>query len=189
MLCRALQSYRKSKPMVYSLIRATSPYLDGHGEYDKVWTSAWYCDAAAKAEAQIERLRKKHQRRCFAGFTLLELMVVMTLILIVASISVPIYTTAIRRAKEAVLRDDLYTMRHIIDEYTADKQQPPQALQDLVDAGYLRSVPVYPLTGSSDTWKPDVEEVPMAQGAEAGIVDVHSGAEGTSLEGTAYGTW
>jgi general secretion pathway protein G len=125
------------------------------------------------------------------GFTLLELMVVMTLILILASIAVPTYTTAIKRAKEAVLRDDLYTMRHLIDEYTADKQEPPQALQDLVDAGYLGGgVPVDPITGSSDTWKPDVEEVPTsAQQAESGIVDVHSGADGISLDGTAYNTW
>jgi general secretion pathway protein G len=134
------------------------------------------------------------EKREFAplrGFTLLELMVVMTLILILASIAVPSYTTAIKRAKEAVLRDDLYTMRHLIDEYTADKQEPPQALQDLVDAGYLGGgVPVDPMTGSSDTWKPDVEEVPTSsQEAESGIVDVHSGSDATSLDGTPYNTW
>jgi general secretion pathway protein G len=124
------------------------------------------------------------------GFTLLELMVVMTLILILASIAVPSYTTAIRRAKEAVLRDDLYTMRHLIDEYTADKQQPPQALQDLVDAGYMGAVPVDPITGSSDTWKPDVEEVPTSpQQSASGIVDVHSGSDGNSLDGTPYNSW
>jgi len=125
-----------------------------------------------------------------SGFTLLELMVAMTLILILASIAVPSYSTVVRRAKEAVLRDDLYTMRHLIDEYTADKQQPPQALQDLVDAGYLGGVPADPITGSSDTWKPDVEEVPTsAQEAESGIVDVHSGSDAISLDGTAYNTW
>ena len=125
------------------------------------------------------------------GFTLLELMIVMTLILILLSIAVPSYTTAIKRAKEAVLHDDLYTMRHLIDEYTADKQQPPQALQDLVGAGYLQGgVPVDPMTGSSDTWKPDVEEVPTSpQQTQSGIVDVHSGSDATSLEGTAYNTW
>jgi general secretion pathway protein G len=104
---------------------------------------------------------------------------------------VPSYTTAIKRAKEAVLRDDLYTMRHLIDEYTADKQQPPQALQDLVDAGYLGgSVPVDPITGSSATWQPDVEEVPTTpQESASGIVDVHSGSDAISLDGTAYNTW
>lgn len=125
------------------------------------------------------------------GFTLLELMVVMTIILILASFAVPSYTMAIRRAREAVLRDDLYTLRHVIDEYTADKQQPPQALQDLVDAGYLQGgVPVDPITRSSDSWKPDVEEVPTSpEQTASGIVDVHSGSDAISLEGTAYNTW
>jgi general secretion pathway protein G len=143
---------------------------------------------SAAAGAASQRKRESAPAR---GFTLLELMVVMTLILILASIAVPSYTTAIKRAKEAVLRDDLYTMRHLIDEYTADKQEPPQALQDLVDAGYLGGgVPVDPITGSSDTWKPDVEEVPTSsQEAESGIVDVHSGSDAISLDGTAYNTW
>ncbi len=125
------------------------------------------------------------------GFTLLELMTVMTLILILASIAVPSYTTAIKRAKEAVLRDDLYTMRHLIDEYTADKQQPPQALQDLVDAGYLRGgVPVDPMTGSSQSWQVDVEDVPTTPDEnQSGIVDVHSASTDVSLEGSAYNTW
>jgi general secretion pathway protein G len=125
------------------------------------------------------------------GFTLLELMVVMTIILILASFAVPSYTTAVKRAREAVLRDDLYTMRHLIDEYTADKQQPPEALQDLVDSGYLQGgVPVDPITGSSTTWKVDVEEVPTSpEQTQSGIVDVHSGSDATSLEGSAYNTW
>jgi general secretion pathway protein G len=135
--------------------------------------------------------RSKRESARTLGFTLLEMMVVMTLILILASIAVPTYTTAIKRAREAVLRDDLYTMRHLIDEYTADKQEPPQALQDLVDAGYLGGgVPVDPMTGSSDTWKPDVEEVPTsAQQTDSGIVDVHSGSDAMSLDGTPYNTW
>lgn len=135
--------------------------------------------------------RLKRQGARTRGFTLLELMVVMTLILILVSIALPSYTTAIRRAKEAVLRDDLYTLRHLIDEYTADKQDPPQSLQDLVDAGYLRGgVPVDPITGSSSTWQPDIEQVPTsAQQTAPGIVDVHSGSDATSLEGTAYNTW
>jgi general secretion pathway protein G len=134
---------------------------------------------------------EKHESGRTLGFTLLELMVVMTLILILVSIAMPSYTTAIRRAKEAVLRDDLYTMRHLIDEYSADKQEPPQALQDLVDAGYLGGgVPVDPITGSNTTWQPDVEEVPTSpQETASGIVNVHSGSDAISLEGTAYNTW
>src|SRR5579884_2478000 len=103
------------------------------------------------------------QRANAGGFTLLELMVALTLIMILASFAVPTYTTAIRRAREAVLRDDLYTMRHLIDEYTVDKQQPPASLQDLVDAGYLRGgIPVDPMTRSSETWKVDIEDVPTS---------------------------
>ncbi|MDE3180312.1 MAG: type II secretion system protein [Acidobacteriota bacterium] len=126
-----------------------------------------------------------------AGFTLLELMFVMTIILILASFALPTYTTMIQRAREAVLRDDLQTMRKLIDEYTIDKQQPPQELQDLVDAGYLRGgVPKDPMTGSSDTWKVDIEDVPSSPNqAESGIVDVHSGSDQTALNGTSYSSW
>lgn len=118
-------------------------------------------------------------------------MVVMTIILILATFAVPSYNAAVKHAKEVVLRDDLYTMRHLIDEYTVDKQEPPQALQDLVDAGYLRGgVPKDPITGSSDSWKVDIEQVPSApEQAQSGIVDVHSGSDATSLDGTAYNTW
>jgi general secretion pathway protein G len=143
---------------------------------------------------ETRRLLRSYERfkaGSTSGFTLLELMIVMTIILILASFAVPSYTMAIRRAREAVLRDDLYTLRHVIDEYTADKQQPPQALQDLVDSGYLQGgVPVDPITGSSDTWKPDVEEVPTSpEQSASGVVDVHSGSDAMSLEGTAYNTW
>lgn len=118
-------------------------------------------------------------------------MFVMTIILILASFALPTYTTMIQRAREAVLRDDLQTMRKLIDEYTIDKQQPPQELQDLVDAGYLRGgVPKDPMTGSSDTWKVDIEDVPSSPDqAESGIVDVHSGSDQTALNGTQYSSW
>ena len=126
-----------------------------------------------------------------AGFTLIELMVVMTLILILASLAVPTYHVAVVRAREAVLRDDLYTMRKLIDQYTIDKQEPPQQLQDLVDAGYLRGgIPVDPFTGRNDTWQTDTEDVPLGnQQAGPGIVNVHSGAEQSSLDGQSYTSW
>src|SRR5579875_680548 len=129
--------------------------------------------------------------RISSGFTLLEMLVVMTIILILASFAVPTYTTAIMRAREAVLRDDLYTMRHLIDEYTVDKQQPPSSLQDLVDAGYLRGgIPVDPMTRSSETWKVDIEDVPTSSDqAQSGVVDVHSGSDATALDGTHYSDW
>ena len=125
------------------------------------------------------------------GFTLLELMVVLTLILILASFAVPTYQRAIMRAREAVLREDLYTMRKLIDEYTLDKQYPPTTLEDLVSAGYLRGgIPADPFTGSSETWQVVTEDVPLSPSqAASGIVDVHSGSDGESMEGTPYSSW
>jgi general secretion pathway protein G len=125
------------------------------------------------------------------GFTLLELMVVLTLIIILASFAVPSYHTAIIHAREAVLRDDLYTMRKMIDEFTIDKQRAPTSLDELVEAGYLRGgIPVDPFTGSNETWHVDIEDVPISpEQASAGIVDVHSGSDEISLEGTPYSSW
>lgn len=125
------------------------------------------------------------------GFTIIELMVVLTIILILASMVVPTFHVAIIRAREAVLRDDLYVMRKLIDQFTIDKGQPPQSLDDLVDAGYLRGgLPVDPFTQSNQTWNTDVEDVPVSAGqSTAGIVDVHSGSDDESLDGTPYSSW
>ncbi len=118
-------------------------------------------------------------------------MVVMTLILILASFAMPHFHIAVVHAKEAVLRDDLFTMRKLIDEFTVDKQRPPESLDELVQAGYLRGgVPVDPFTSSNETWKTDTEDVPISPGqAASGIVDVHSGSEEESLDGTPYSSW
>jgi len=125
------------------------------------------------------------------GFTLLELMVVLTLILILAAIAAPSYRVAIVRAREAVLKDDLFTMRKLIDQYTLDKNQPPESLDDLVQGGYLRGgLPVDPFTGSNQTWQVDIEEVPLSpEQTVPGVVDVHSGSNAQSLEGTPYSSW
>jgi general secretion pathway protein G len=126
-----------------------------------------------------------------SGFTLLELMVVLTLILILAAIAAPSYRVAIVRAREAVLKDDLFTMRKLVDQYTLDKNQPPSSLDDLVQGGYLRGgLPVDPFTGSNQTWQVDIEEVPLSpEQTVPGVVDVHSGSNAQSLEGTPYSSW
>jgi len=118
-------------------------------------------------------------------------MMVLTLLLILATMSMPIFHLAIVHAREAVLKDDLYTLRKLIDEYTLDKQHPPTSLDDLVEAGYLRGgIPVDPFTGSNDTWRTDVEDVPLNPSqAASGIVDVHSGSDEMALDGTAYSSW
>jgi len=130
--------------------------------------------------------RKKRWR----WFTLIELMIVISIILILVSISIPIYTTSVVHSKEAVLKDDLFTMRSVIDQYTLDKQKAPQSLQDLVSAGYLRSIPKDPLTGTADSWQTTSDDTIMDPNqSQPGITDVHSGASGVSTEGTAYSSW
>jgi general secretion pathway protein G len=124
------------------------------------------------------------------GFTLVELMVVMAIISVLLAIAIPIYQKSIIRAKESVLRNNLFTLRTMIDEYTVDKQQAPQSLQDLVSEGYLRQVPQDPMTGSNDSWRITMEDTPVGgSNATPGIFDVHSGSDKTSLEGSPYAEW
>lgn len=120
------------------------------------------------------------------GFTLLEMMVVMTIIVTIVSIAVPFYSSAIVRARESVLRSNLLTIRSVIDQYTYDKEAPPQSLEDLVEEGYLREVPIDPITRSRDTWELIVETGPTG---ESGLFDVRSGSDETSLAGTPYNEW
>jgi len=123
------------------------------------------------------------------GFTLIELMIVMAVVAILVSIAVPVYTRSIMRAKESVLRNNLFTMRTVIDEYTYDKQKAPQSLQDLVSEGYLRKLPIDPMTGQSE-WKVIIEDMLNAVNqTEPGIFDVRSSSDKTSLEGTPYSDW
>jgi general secretion pathway protein G len=124
------------------------------------------------------------------GFTLLELMIVMVVIGLLAAIAIPSYTSNIRNAKEAVLKEDLHVMRQAIDSYTVDKQKAPQSLDDLVQAGYLKSMPIDPFTKRSDTWM-TVQDDSMStiDQTESGIDDVHSGSQQTASDGTSYSTW
>jgi general secretion pathway protein G len=125
-----------------------------------------------------------------SGFTLLELMIVMAIIAILASIAAPIFARQVQRAKEAALKEDLHTMRTAIDSYTVDKEKAPQGLDDLVQAGYLKTVPIDPMTSRNDTWMTsESDTLTDINETEGGIDDVHSGSEGVSSEGTTYNTW
>ena len=124
------------------------------------------------------------------GFSLIELMVVMAIIAVLVSIAVPYYQKSMIRSKESVLRSNLYTIRTVIDEYTYDKQKAPQQLDDLVREGYLRVVPVDPLTQSNSSWKVVMEDANSSVNQnEPGIFDVKSGSDKTSLEGNPYSEW
>jgi general secretion pathway protein G len=135
---------------------------------------------------------KTRRRAPQHGFTFVELMVVITIICILITMAIPRYQNAIIRTKETVLKQNLFTMRTQIDNYAYDKEKAPQQLSDLVTAGYLRIVPIDPMTGSSQTWKPIMEDASQAVNqAEPGIFDVRSGSDKMSLEGNAscYCVW
>lgn len=124
------------------------------------------------------------------GFTIIELMIVLTVISVLVSIAVPMYQRSILRSKEAVLKSNLMSIRTVIDEYTYDKGKAPQSLQDLVQEGYLRTVPVDPITSSAETWKIIMEDATTSVNqTEPGIYDVRSGSDRVSLEGTPYAEW
>jgi len=125
-----------------------------------------------------------------AGFTLMELMIVMAIIGILTVAAVPKFAAAIRQAREAALKEDLHVMRAAIDSYTMDKQKAPQALDDLVTDGYLRSIPEDPFTHSKDTWAPETgDALHSVDQSDPGIDDVHSGSQETGSDGQSYSTW
>jgi len=134
--------------------------------------------------------KESGRRCCSRGYTLIELIIVMAIISILLATAVPMYQKSLVRTKESLLKNNLFTLRTVIDEYTFDKQKAPQTLQDLVDQGYLRGVPLDPMTGSSETWRVIMEDaVSTVDQTQPGIYDVHSGSDQKSLEGTPYSEW
>jgi general secretion pathway protein G len=128
--------------------------------------------------------------RLRAGYTLIELIIVMAIISILISVAVPFYTKSIQRTKETVLKQNLFNLRTVIDEYTFDKKAAPQQLEDLVREGYLRAVPVDPITSSDRTWRVVIEDsLTSVDQTQPGISNVHSGSDLKSLEGNSYSEW
>jgi general secretion pathway protein G len=135
------------------------------------------------------RPRRRSPGQRTLGFTLLELMIVISIIMILMAVAVPVYNQSIVHAREAVLRQNLFTLRNVISQYTLDKQKAPQSLDDLVQAGYLRQIPTDPTTGSAN-WEVVQEDILLDPSqTDPGISDVKSASNGTSSDGTAYSSW
>ena len=133
--------------------------------------------------------RLRPTRRSAAGWTLIELVVVLSLMSVLAAVAMVGYGTAVTRAREAVLKEDLFRMRDAIDQYHADRNEYPPALDSLVGEGYLRAIPEDPFTRSTATWLVVPAEYDPADPLAQGVFDVRSGAAGTGLDGTAYAEW
>jgi general secretion pathway protein G len=142
-------------------------------------------------QIRTEMNQKKRRKSLFAaGFTLIELMIVITIILILIGMAAQNYSKSVQRSREATMKQDLWVMRQAIDNYTLDKQAAPQSLEDLVQAGYLRKVPTDPMTGAAD-WVPQYDSVVLSPDqSSTGMVDVHSNSTTVSpFEKTPYNEW
>ena len=133
---------------------------------------------------------KQHKTGRSAGFTLLEMMIVIVIMGILMSIALPIYNQSLVRSREAVLRQDLFTLRSLISQYTLDKQKAPQSLDDLVQGGYIKVLPKDPMTNEAN-WEVVQEDdtIMSVDQTDPGISDVHSASNATGTDGTAYSSW
>lgn len=137
------------------------------------------------------RMKKKKDSHS-QGFTLLELIIVLTIIGILVGLGIPQYTYSVKRAREAVLKEDLFQMRKLINQYYTDKKEYPPSLQALVEEDYLKRIPVDPITQSSETWevvRQTLTPEEMTAGTQPGVVDVYSGSKEISTKGIPYNTW
>jgi general secretion pathway protein G len=131
-----------------------------------------------------------NNRRAQSGFTMIELIIVMAIMLILITLAIPHFVGAVKHAREAALKEDLQTMRTAIDTYTMDKQKGPQSLDDLIQAGYLKAIPEDPITRSKDTWVTDSTEAMYSlDETDPGITDIHSGSTDTGSDGQPYSSW
>ncbi|HVS83514.1 MAG TPA: prepilin-type N-terminal cleavage/methylation domain-containing protein [Pyrinomonadaceae bacterium] len=142
----------------------------------------------SKQKAKGTRFLPTAARRLPSGFTLLELMIVISIIIILVSVALPQFQKTIMHARETVLRDDLFKMRSLIDQYAADKGKLPQSLDDLVSAGYMREIPKDPITDNKD-WAIATGDDPYSTEGSTGVTDVHSASGDVSTEGTPYSEW
>lgn len=147
------------------------------------------CGKTKRLSRRSQRTHAPSRTQNARGFTLLELMMVIFIIMILASVAMPVYNQAVVQARESVLRSNLATLRSVISQYTLDKQKAPQSLDDLVTAGYVRQIPMDPMTRQPN-WEVVQEDVMMAvDQQEPGITDVHSASTANASDGTAYNTW
>ena len=129
-------------------------------------------------------------RRTQSGFTMVELIIVMAIMLVLITMAIPRFVGAVKHAREAALKEDLQTMRTAIDTYTMDKQKGPQSLDDLIQDGYLKAIPEDPMTRSRDTWVTDNSDAMYSlDETDPGITDVHSGSTDTGSDGQPYSSW
>jgi general secretion pathway protein G len=132
------------------------------------------------------RIRRKTE----SGFTLIELMIVMAIIGVLAVVAIPSYVGAVKQAREAVLKEDLHVLRDAIDSFTADKQKAPQSLDELVQEGYIRAIPVDPMTRSAETWVTETSDaLHSLDQTDPGIDNVHSGSQENGSDGQPYSSW